>query len=110
MVVEMMFGSIADFPITVCCHEYRSWTARSAFSLRKQAPRGGNLESFQASSSSWRSILSRSLVAETSEMTAFRTHTERFAEANAQVRLVSVDSFAAAGEFEEKLGLRSFRC
>ena len=38
-------------------------------------------------------------------MTAFRTHTERFAEANAQVLGVSVDSFAAAGEFEEKLGL-----
>jgi len=38
-------------------------------------------------------------------MTAFRTHTDRFVEANAQVLGVSVDSFAAAGEFEEKLGL-----
>jgi peroxiredoxin len=38
-------------------------------------------------------------------MTAFRTSTDRFAEANAQVLGVSVDSFAAAGEFEEKLGL-----
>ncbi len=38
-------------------------------------------------------------------MTAFRTHTDRFAEANAQVLGVSVDSFAAAGEYEEKLGL-----
>ena len=38
-------------------------------------------------------------------MTAFRTHTDRFAEANAQVLGISVDSFAAAGEFEEKLGL-----
>lgn len=38
-------------------------------------------------------------------MTAFRTHTDRFGEANAQVLGISVDSFAAAGEFEEKLGL-----
>ena len=38
-------------------------------------------------------------------MTAFRTHTDRFVEANAQVLGISVDSFAAAGEFEEKLGL-----
>lgn len=38
-------------------------------------------------------------------MTAFRTHTDRFVEANAQVLGISVDSFAAAGEFQEKLGL-----
>lgn len=38
-------------------------------------------------------------------MTAFRTHTDRFVEANAQVLGISVDSFAAAGEYEEKLGL-----
>ena len=38
-------------------------------------------------------------------MTAFRTWTDRFAEANAQVLGVSVDSFAAVGEFQEKLGL-----
>ncbi len=38
-------------------------------------------------------------------MTAFRTWTDRFTEANAQVLGVSVDSYAAAGEFEEKLGL-----
>ena len=38
-------------------------------------------------------------------MTAFRTHTDRFVEADAQVLGISVDSFAAAGEFEEKLGL-----
>ncbi|MGI8926608.1 MAG: redoxin domain-containing protein [Tepidiformaceae bacterium] len=38
-------------------------------------------------------------------MTAFRTHTDAFARANAQVLGISVDSFAAAGEFEEKLGL-----
>ena len=38
-------------------------------------------------------------------MTAFRTHTDRFVEANAQVLGVSVDSPAATGEFEEKLGL-----
>lgn len=38
-------------------------------------------------------------------MTAFRTYTDRFTAANAQVLGISVDSFAAAGEFEEKLGL-----
>lgn len=38
-------------------------------------------------------------------MTAFRTHTDAFARANAQVLGVSVDSFAAAGEYEDKLGL-----
>ncbi len=38
-------------------------------------------------------------------MIAFRTHTDAFAEANAQVLGVSVDSFAAVGEFQEKLGL-----
>jgi|SRR6185503_18520588 peroxiredoxin len=38
-------------------------------------------------------------------MTAFRTHSDRFVEANAQVLGISVDSFAAAGEFQEKLGL-----
>jgi len=38
-------------------------------------------------------------------MTAFRTHTDAFARANAQVLGISADSFAAAGEFEEKLGL-----
>lgn len=38
-------------------------------------------------------------------MTAFRTWTDRFTEANAQVLGVSVDSWAVAGEFEEKLGL-----
>lgn len=38
-------------------------------------------------------------------MTAFRTYTDRFAEADAQVLGISVDSFAAAGEFEDKLGL-----
>jgi len=38
-------------------------------------------------------------------MTAYRTHTDRFVEANAQVLGISIDSFAAAGEFEEKLGL-----
>jgi peroxiredoxin len=38
-------------------------------------------------------------------MTAFRTHTDRFVEANAQVLGISVDSYAAAGEFEDKLGL-----
>lgn len=38
-------------------------------------------------------------------MTAFRTHTDRFVEANAQVLGVSVDQPAAAGEFEDKLGL-----
>lgn len=38
-------------------------------------------------------------------MVSFRTHTDAFAEANAQVLGVSVDSFAAVGEFQEKLGL-----
>jgi len=38
-------------------------------------------------------------------MTAFRTHTDAFVEAGAQVLGISVDSFAAAGEFQEKLGL-----
>ena len=38
-------------------------------------------------------------------MTAFRTHTDAFVRANAQVLGISVDSFAAAGEFEDKLGL-----
>jgi len=38
-------------------------------------------------------------------MTAFRTHTDAFVRANAQVLGVSVDSFAAAGEFQSKLGL-----
>ena len=38
-------------------------------------------------------------------MTAFRTSTDRFTEANAQVLGISVDSFAAAGEFQDKLGL-----
>jgi peroxiredoxin len=38
-------------------------------------------------------------------MTAFRTHTDAFARANAQVLGISIDSFAAAGEFQEKLGL-----
>ena len=38
-------------------------------------------------------------------MTAFRTHTDRFAGLNAQVLGISVDSPAAAGEFEAKLGL-----
>jgi peroxiredoxin len=38
-------------------------------------------------------------------MTAFRTHTDRFVEADAQVLGISVDSYASAGEFEEKLGL-----
>ena len=38
-------------------------------------------------------------------MTAFRTYTDRFVEADAQVLGISVDSFAAAGEFEDKLGL-----
>ena len=38
-------------------------------------------------------------------MTAFRTHTDAFVRANAQVLGVSVDSFAAAGEFQAKLGL-----
>ncbi|MBH77311.1 MAG: hypothetical protein CL897_03675 [Dehalococcoidia bacterium] len=38
-------------------------------------------------------------------MTSFRTQTDAFAEANAQVLGVSVDSWAAAGEFQDKLGL-----
>ena len=38
-------------------------------------------------------------------MTAFRTHTDAFARANAQVLGISIDSFAAAGEFQDKLGL-----
>jgi peroxiredoxin (alkyl hydroperoxide reductase subunit C) len=38
-------------------------------------------------------------------MTAFRTHTDAFVRANAQVLGVSVDSWAAAGEFQSKLGL-----
>ena len=38
-------------------------------------------------------------------MTSFRTHTDAFVEADAQVLGVSVDSFAAVGEFQEKLGL-----
>lgn len=41
----------------------------------------------------------------TNEMTAFRTYTDTFARANAQVIGVSVDSWAAAGEFQDKLGL-----
>ena len=36
-------------------------------------------------------------------MTAFRTHTDRFVEADAQVLGISVDSFAAAGEFDRRL-------
>lgn len=40
-----------------------------------------------------------------SEMTAFRTHTDAFTRANAQVLGVSVDSFASAGKFQEELGL-----
>lgn len=38
-------------------------------------------------------------------MTAFRTHTDAFVKANAQVLGISVDTFAAAGEFQSKLGL-----
>jgi peroxiredoxin len=38
-------------------------------------------------------------------MTAFRTWTDAFERANAQVLGISVDSFAAAGEFQAKLGL-----
>jgi len=41
----------------------------------------------------------------TSEMTAFRTHTDAFNRANAQVLGISVDSHAVAGEFQDKLGL-----
>lgn len=40
----------------------------------------------------------------TSEMQAFRDTSYRFEKANAQVLGVSVDSWAAAGEFQEKLG------
>jgi peroxiredoxin len=38
-------------------------------------------------------------------MTAFQTHIDAFRRANAQVVGISVDSFAAAGEFQSKLGL-----
>src|SRR5688572_20245321 len=38
-------------------------------------------------------------------MTAFRTWTDAFERANAQVLGISVDSFACAGEFQAKLGL-----
>lgn len=38
-------------------------------------------------------------------MTAFRDTNYRFQKANAQVLGISVDSFAAAGEFAAKLGL-----
>ena len=38
-------------------------------------------------------------------MTAFRTHTDRFVVANAQVLGVSIDTPPAAGEFEAQLGL-----
>ncbi len=38
-------------------------------------------------------------------MTAFRTHTDAFARANAQVLGISVDSFAVQGEYMDKLGL-----
>jgi glutaredoxin-dependent peroxiredoxin len=38
-------------------------------------------------------------------LTAFRTHADAFVRANAQVLGVSVDSFAAAGEYQDKLGL-----
>jgi peroxiredoxin len=38
-------------------------------------------------------------------MTAYRTHSMAFEEANAQVLGISVDSFACAGEFADKLGL-----
>ena len=38
-------------------------------------------------------------------MTNFREQTDAFVEADAQVLGVSVDSFAAVGEFQEKLGL-----
>ena len=41
----------------------------------------------------------------TNEMTAFRTYTDSFTRANAQVVGVSVDSFASAGEFQKQLGL-----
>lgn len=38
-------------------------------------------------------------------MTAFRTWTDSFRRANAQVLGISVDSFASAGEYQSKLGL-----
>jgi peroxiredoxin len=38
-------------------------------------------------------------------MTAFRTHTDAFVRANAQVLGISVDSYAVQGEFMDKLGL-----
>ncbi len=38
-------------------------------------------------------------------MTAFRTWTDAFERANAQVLGISVDSHAAVGEFQAKLGL-----
>jgi len=38
-------------------------------------------------------------------MTAFRTHTDAFVRANAQVLGISVDSFAVQGEYQAKLGL-----
>ena len=38
-------------------------------------------------------------------MTAFRTHTDAFVRANAQVLGISVDSFAVQGEYMDKLGL-----
>lgn len=38
-------------------------------------------------------------------MTAFRTHEDAFRRANAQVLGISVDSFAAAGRFQEDLGI-----
>lgn len=38
-------------------------------------------------------------------MTAFRTHEDAFGRANAQVLGISVDSFAAAGRFQEDLGI-----
>lgn len=38
-------------------------------------------------------------------MTAFRDRNYRFQKANAQVLGISIDSYAAAGEFEAKLGL-----
>ena len=38
-------------------------------------------------------------------MTAFRTQEDAFVRANAQVLGISVDSFAAAGRFQEDLGI-----
>jgi len=38
-------------------------------------------------------------------MTAFRTHTDAFERANAQVLGISIDTPASAGEFQDKLGL-----